>query len=88
HVIKDEKYEVIRVFKADNVTIQAVKAVEINNVPNESELPFEYKDGRIYVSHEAFKKLDTVDVNLSVEYGKGEFSLVYASYPSFNDLYQ
>ena len=88
HVIDGEKYEVIRVFKADNVTIQALKAVEINNVPNETELPFEYKDGRIYVSHEAFKKLDTVDVNLSVEYGKGEFSLVYASYPSFNDLYQ
>ncbi|MCI2773969.1 DUF5776 domain-containing protein [Staphylococcus petrasii] len=87
HLINGNKYEVIRVMKPEDVKIRAVNMIEINNMANSCELEFEYANGRIYISHDHFKGLDKVNINLSVEYGEADHSLVYASFPSFNDVY-
>ena len=47
----ENKYEVIRVMKPDDINIQSVSLVEINNA-NEYEVTYKYSDDRIYVPHE------------------------------------
>lgn len=87
HLINGNRYEVIRVMKPEEIKIRAVKMLEINNMANNCELEFEYENGRIYILHDNFKGLDKANINLSVEYGEADHSLVYASFPSFNDVY-
>lgn len=87
-VVEGHKYDVIDVMKPDDVSVHGVKLLEIGNVANERQLDFDYRDGKIYISHQQVTQLDDVSVNISVEYSEGEHSLVYASYPSFNNSYK
>ena len=85
----ENKYEVIRVMKPDDINIQSVSLVEINNAANEYEVTYKYSDDRIYVPHEEFEKLNKdININFNVNYGESGRSLVYASYPSFNDVFK
>ncbi|MCG1718368.1 glycosyltransferase family 2 protein [Staphylococcus epidermidis] len=85
----ENKYEVIRVMKPDDISIQSVSLIEINNAANEYEVTYKYSDDRIYVPHEEFEKLNKdININFNVNYGESGRSLVYASYPSFNDVFK
>ncbi|RIO92871.1 glycosyltransferase family 2 protein [Staphylococcus haemolyticus] len=88
-MVEDKKYEVIHVMKPDDISISSVSMVEINNAFNEYEVTYQFNDNRLYIAHDEFKKLDSnIDVNFNVKYGESGQSLVYASYPSFNDVYK
>ncbi|UDI77096.1 glycosyltransferase family 2 protein [Staphylococcus taiwanensis] len=87
-IVEGDKYDVIDVMKPDDVSVHGVKLLEIGNVANERQLDFDYRDGKIYISHQQVTQIDDVSVNISVEYSEGEHSLVYASYPSFNNSYK
>ncbi|MBI5973642.1 glycosyltransferase [Staphylococcus caledonicus] len=87
-LIEGEKYEVVKVMKPQDLNIRTVKLQEINNASNTRKLEFKYENGRIYIHHSQFEQLKAVDINLSVEAGETEHSLVYASYPSNNDIYK
>lgn len=88
-MVEDKKYEVIHVMKPDDISISSVSMVEINNAFNEYEVAYQFNDNRLYIAHDEFKKLDSnIDVNFNVKYGESGQSLVYASYPSFNDVYK
>ena len=42
----ENKYEVIRVMKPDDINIQSVSLVEINNAANEYEVTYKYSDDK------------------------------------------
>ncbi|MBZ8173179.1 glycosyltransferase family 2 protein [Staphylococcus cohnii] len=88
-MLNGELYEVIKVLKPENVQINGVKLVEINNSANAYHVDYVYKDKNIYIHQQQFKQAKEIDVNLSVEFGEmNDIALVYASYPSNNEIYK
>ena len=88
-MLNGELYEVIKVLKPENVQINGVKLIEINNAMNVYHVDYVYKDKSIYIPQEQFKQSKEIDVNLGVEFGEtNDIALVYASYPSNNDIYK
>lgn len=86
--IDGEMYEVIKVLKPENINISAVNLVQINNLLNTHYIDFDYKNGKIFINQKQFMQLENVDVNLCVDYGEMDSTLVYASYPSNNETYK
>jgi len=82
-------FEVIKVLKPKEIQISGVKLVEINNSANTYNVDYEYKDKKIYINQHQFYQSAEVEVNLGVEFGEmNDIALVYASYPSNNEVYK
>ena len=83
----ENKYEVIRVMKPDDINIQSVSLVEINNAANEYEVTYKYSDDRIYVPRNLKKLNKDININFNVNYGESGRSLCML-HPSFNDVFK
>ena len=86
--INGEMYEVIKVLKPEHINITALSLVEINNVLNTQYIDFDYKNDKIYINQKQFDQLEALDVNLCVDHGEMDSTLVYASYPSNNETFK
>ena len=75
-------FEVIEVFKSENVSIRNVRAVEVHNAINDRSIPYELKGNKIYIPSEALQFYTEKAFNIAVDYSKYDTKMVYASYPS------
>lgn len=77
-----EKFEVIEVFKPENVSIRGVRAVEVRNDINEMVIPYSLKGNKIYIPSEALQFHTEIPFNIAIDYLKYDTEMVFATYPS------
>lgn len=85
HSISGILFDVIQLYKREEVMINKVSLTEVSNELNEYYIPFELKDDKIYID---IREYDVnYDFNIRITFGKYKSFLVNTSFPNTHEGY-
>ncbi len=83
HSINDTLYELIKIYKKPNTTIEAVELVKLNDESTRKKLEYELNEDIVYIKTDDLQ-FDNCDFNIVIKYDCFEHTIVYASHPIDN----
>lgn len=86
HLMDDEFYEVIQLYKEPQVTIDNVYMSKISDETMQKKIDYQLKDDKIYIRTDDLV-FDGIDINLRIIFDDYKSVLVHSSSPNANDHY-